>query len=132
MMGIAVIASTMMMCNEKLALPEKWPVSVMMSAPTCTTYSGGAIQFSSVVAYNDGSANDATGITKWTLSPGRLGVIDGQGYFMANLDGTGTEIVYAEYQGHRDSLIIESIRVTKINLMQWRILSTTCHPALSV
>ena len=93
-------------CSKKFTPPEKTPVSLEITAPSINTYSGGTIQFSATAQYSDGSGGDVTESAYWTNRPGRAGVVDANGLFAATLDSTGSEIVYAEFQGRADSVEI--------------------------
>jgi len=104
--GLALVISVCVVCSQKVTTPEKTPVSLDISATTFMIYAGGSIQLSAIATFIDGSTDDVTEQTEWSIRPQRAGTVNGTGLFIAVFDSTGVETVRADYEGQMDSVDI--------------------------
>ena len=96
-------------CSEKLTQPEKTPVSLRIEAPSRSIHSGGMLQLVCVADFVDGTSDDVTKKTHWSIAPGSAGRITNEGCFVSTLDSIGHETVTADYQGQTDTVTIQVV-----------------------
>lgn len=94
-------------CSKKLTQPGNTPVSLQITAPVFSIFSGGTLQLSAIAEFRDGTTGDVTNEAVWTNLPGNVGRVKEGGVFIATLEATGIETVRADYQGQTDSVQIE-------------------------
>lgn len=110
-------------CSEKPTQPGKNPVSLQITAPTLSIFSGGTLQLSAIVSFADGTIGDVTAEANWSILPGYAGTVYEAGLFVATNNSTGVETVRVDYQGQTAT---EQIEVTKRarSLAVWPVTTT--------
>ena len=104
---IIFITLLLINCSDKPTQPGKTPISLQITAPAFSIYSGGTLQLSAIVGFADGSTSEVTTEAIWSISPGHAGSINEAGLFIAMMDLIGIETVRADYQGVTDTSRIE-------------------------
>jgi len=94
-------------CSDKPTQPGKTPISLQITAPAFSIYSGGTLQFSAIAGFTDGTISEVTTEAIWSISPEYAGSINEAGLFIAMMDLIGIVTVRADYQGVTDTARIE-------------------------
>ncbi|MBN1781103.1 hypothetical protein JW948_08275 [bacterium] len=73
--------------------------TLTISPPDTTVSTGDAVQFTCTIYLSEGGTIDATIAANWSLSPGKAGMINQTGHFIAG-GNSGIETVTATYKGY--------------------------------
>ncbi len=107
---IIFIALLLIHCSDKPTQPGEIPISLQITSPAFSIYSGGTLQLAATAGFADGTSSDVTTEAIWSISPGYAGSVNEAGLFIAMMDLIGIETVRADYQGVTDTVRIEVIK----------------------
>ena len=105
-------------CAKKPTQPDTTPAEITISASSSSITSGSSLQCSAIASLLDGTTDDVTEKVIWSNRPGRAGIIQEGGLFVAYIDSIGKETIQADYQGQTATMEIEVI-IRAVSLSIW-------------